>query len=213
MNRLIRLLAPSGLLTQDLDYHLLRASMVIIFLFFGYQKWFEYEAEVLIPFISNGPLVSWMYPVFGIRGASWFLGISEWLFGTLLLLGFWDKRAGVLGAAGSTITFVMTVSIIPFMPNGWAASAGGFPAMAGNVPFLMKDVVLLAVSLYLLKSGSGEAVVVRVHDRVDARHAAASDRTLKRGPWNTNPSSIRDIFLLLRVPAHAPTRFHRLHRR
>jgi hypothetical protein len=23
----------------------------------------------LIPYISNGPLISWMYPVFGIRGA------------------------------------------------------------------------------------------------------------------------------------------------
>lgn len=32
-----------------------------------------------------------------------------------------------------------------------ATSAGGFPAMTGNVPFLMKDVVLLAVSFYLLK--------------------------------------------------------------
>jgi hypothetical protein len=30
-------------------------------------------------------------------------------------------------------------------------SAGGFPAMTGDVPFLMKDVVLLAVSFYLLK--------------------------------------------------------------
>jgi uncharacterized membrane protein YkgB len=45
----------------------------------------------------------------------------------------------------------MTVTIIPFMPDGWADSAGGFPAMAGNVPFLMKDVVLLAASVYLLK--------------------------------------------------------------
>jgi uncharacterized membrane protein YkgB len=45
----------------------------------------------------------------------------------------------------------MTVTIIPFMPNGWAASAGGFPAMAGNVPFLMKDVALFAASVYLLK--------------------------------------------------------------
>jgi uncharacterized membrane protein YkgB len=43
------------------------------------------------------------------------------------------------------------LTIIPFMPNGWAESAGGFPAMAGNVPFLMKDVVLLAVSFYLLR--------------------------------------------------------------
>jgi len=45
----------------------------------------------------------------------------------------------------------MTVTIIPFMPDGWAASAGGFPAMVGNVAFLMKDVVLFAVSVYLLK--------------------------------------------------------------
>ena len=155
MNRifgtLTDILTGLGLLKPDVDYHLIRASMVLIFAFFGYQKWFEYEAQVLIPYISNGPLISWLYPLFGIRGASWFLGVAEWLFGLLLLLGFWDKRMGILGAIGSIATFVGTVTIIPFMPNGWAESAGGFPAMAGNVPFLMKDVVLLVASVYLLK--------------------------------------------------------------
>ena len=71
MNTLVHILAKSGLLTKDLDYHLIRASMVLIFLAFGYQKWFAYEAQVLIPYISNGPLIFWLYPVFGIRGASW----------------------------------------------------------------------------------------------------------------------------------------------
>jgi uncharacterized membrane protein YkgB len=151
LNPFVGILRRSGLLTQDLDYHAVRASMAIIFLFFGYQKWFEYEAQVLIPYISNGPLIWWMYPVFGIRGASWFLGVAEWTFGALLFAGFWDKRLGILGAAGSVVTFIMTVTIIPFMPDGWAASAGGFPAMTGNIPFLMKDVVLLAASIYLLK--------------------------------------------------------------
>lgn len=151
MNLLVKTLEKFGLLTEDLDYHVVRASMVIIFLFFGYQKWFEYEAQVLIPYISNGPLIFWLYPAFGIRGASWFLGSAEWLICVLLFAGFWDKRAGILGALGSVGTFVATVTTIPFMPNGWAASAGGFPAMAGNVPFLMKDVVLLAVSFYLLR--------------------------------------------------------------
>jgi uncharacterized membrane protein YkgB len=150
MNTLIRLLNKTGFLQSDIDYQLIRASMVLIFLAFGYQKWFEYEAQVLIPYISNGPLIFWLYPVFGVRGASWFLGVSEWLFGGLLFLGFWDKRLGVFGAIGSTFTFVGTVTIIPFMPHGWDPTAG-FPAMAGNVPFLMKDVVLLAASIYLLK--------------------------------------------------------------
>jgi uncharacterized membrane protein YkgB len=151
MNLLIRILTKLGLLKEDLDYHVVRTSMVIIYFFFGYQKWFPYEAHALIPFISNGPLISWMYPVLGLQGASWFLGISEWLFGALIFLGFWNKPLGILGALGSCVTFVMTITIIPFMPDGWNAAAGGFPAMQGNVAFLMKDLVLFAVSFYLLK--------------------------------------------------------------
>ena len=83
MNRLINALIKLGLLTDDLDYHLIRASMVVLFLFFGYQKWFEYEAQTLIPFIKNGPLIFWMYPVFGIRGAS----LYRCAFSTCLLPG------------------------------------------------------------------------------------------------------------------------------
>jgi uncharacterized membrane protein YkgB len=54
---LVRALHRSGLLAEDLDYRVVRASMVIMFLFFGYQKWFPYEFERLVPFISNGPLI------------------------------------------------------------------------------------------------------------------------------------------------------------
>ena len=77
MNYLINALIRFGVLAEDLDCRLIRAAMVIILMFFGYQKWFEYEAEVLIPYISNDPLISWMYPVFGIRGASWFWGFRN----------------------------------------------------------------------------------------------------------------------------------------
>jgi uncharacterized membrane protein YkgB len=151
MPHLLRTLAKSDLLKGNIDYHLIRASMVIIFLSFGYQKWFEYEAQVLIPYISNGPLISWLYPVFGVRGGSWFLGVMEWLFCLLLFWGFWNRPAGILGALGSCATYAATLTIIPFMPNGWDEIAGGFPAMTGRVPFLMKDVVLFAASFYLLK--------------------------------------------------------------
>src|SRR5258707_4981242 len=96
MNYLIKLCDRFGLLQSDLEYHVLRASMVLIFLFFGYQKWWEYEAQALIPYISNGPLIFWMYPVFGIRGATWFLGASEWLLGALIFWVFGIRRRELL---------------------------------------------------------------------------------------------------------------------
>ena len=151
MNRLITFLSKTALFRGELDYHFLRASMVIIYFFFGYQKWFDYEVQGLIPFFTHGPLIFWMYSVFGMKGSTYLLGVSEWLFGALLLAGFWNKKLGALGALGSVLTFITTVTIIPFMPDGWNAAAGGFPAMQGNVAFLMKDLVLFAVSFYLLK--------------------------------------------------------------
>lgn len=178
MSSLIRVLAKSGLLRPDLDYLLLRVSMIVIFLLFGYQKWFEYEAQVLIPYISHGPLISWLYPVFGVRGASWFLGVSEWLIAVLLVMGLRDKTAGTLGALGSVVCFVCTVTIIPFFPAAWEASAGGFPAISADFgAFLIKDIVLLAVSVYLLiqdasrvaKAGSPNLamrIIIRVLSRL-----------------------------------------------
>ena len=93
MNRLIdAILRPiagvlrwSGLLREDLDYHVVRASMVIMYFFFGYQKWWAYEADRLDPFISNGPLIWWLYPAFGHAGdpenrANGFCQLAEALF-------------------------------------------------------------------------------------------------------------------------------------
>jgi len=57
--------------------------------------------------------------VSGLRysGATWFLGVAEWTFGLLLLLGFWNKQLGILGAIGSCFSFIATVTILPFFPQ------------------------------------------------------------------------------------------------
>ena len=91
---LIKALTKIGLMKEDLDYNLLRASMVIIFLFFGYTKWHEYAAQALMPFISNGPLIFWLYPAFGVRDATRFLGASERLIAALLYLGVLEQEIG-----------------------------------------------------------------------------------------------------------------------
>lgn len=151
MDHLIRKLSRLELVKGDFDYHATRGAMIVVFFVFSCQKWFDYEAHALIPFISHGPLIFWLYPVFGVRGAAYFLGSAELLFGFLLLFGFWNRKLAILGSLGSCATYVATVTIIPFFPDAWAAPAGGFPAATLPFLFLMKDVVLLAASVYLLK--------------------------------------------------------------
>jgi uncharacterized membrane protein YkgB len=151
VNALILYLSKATPFQGDLDRHSIRAVMAFMFFIFGYQKWFAFEAHQIAPFISHSPLVFWLIPAFGVRGASFFLGTTEWSFGALILLGFWDPRLGLVGALGSMVTFLGTVTIIPFFPNAWAVEAGGFPAMYLPVAFLMKDFLFLAASFYLLK--------------------------------------------------------------
>lgn len=161
MNFIADTLDRSGILKRDLDYHLIRAAMVIIFAWFGYDKWFEAEIRGLLPIITHGPFISWTIPVLGIRGTSIFLGASEWTFGSLILLGYWNKKLGVLGALGSVFTFIATVTVIPFVPGAWDDAAGGFPAMSMVSAFLLKDLVLLIVSVYLLKQDVARVLAQR----------------------------------------------------
>ena len=78
------------------------------------------------------------------------------------------------------------MTIIPFMPDGWDPSAG-FPAMAGLVPFLMKDVVLLAVSIYLLKQD-----VVRLLEAVPSARVQLSAAT-QPAPFGAAPLGNRSL--------------------
>src|SRR6201989_459239 len=95
------------------------------FFAFSIQKWSQYTAEMLVPLISHSPVVFWLIPVFGVRGAGYFLGTTETIFGCLIFLGYWSPRLGILGALGSIVTFIGTTSIIPFLPDGWGPEGGG----------------------------------------------------------------------------------------
>src|SRR5580658_3853349 len=151
LNQLILSVSRTAPFCGDLDRHLIRAAMVFTFFAFSIQKWNQYTIEMLVPMISHSPVVFWLLPVFGIRGAGYFLATTETIFGALIFLGFWGPKLGILGALGSIVTFIGTTTIIPFLPNGWAHEAGGFPIMTLPLGFLMKDVLFLVASFYLLK--------------------------------------------------------------
>jgi uncharacterized membrane protein YkgB len=151
LNQLILSISRITLFRGNLDRHLIRAAMVFEFFAFCIQKWNAYTSEMLVPLISHSPVVFWLEPAFGVRGAGYFLGTSELIFGSLIFIGYWSPRLGALGALGSIVTFTGTASIILFLPDAWAREAGGFPIMTLPLGFLMKDILFLAASFYLLK--------------------------------------------------------------
>ena len=151
VNRLIINISGTILFRSGLDRHLIRAAMVYTFFVFSIQKWNQYTAEMLVPLISHSPVVFWLLPAFGVRGAGYFLGTTELIFGSLIFFGYWSPKLGILGALGSIVTFIGTTGIIPFLPDAWAREAGGFPIMTLPLGFLMKDILFLAASFYLFK--------------------------------------------------------------
>jgi uncharacterized membrane protein YkgB len=127
--------------------HALRLALGIVFLAFGYVKFFPFEADGVEPLIAAHPALSWLLQLFGKAGASAFLGVVEIAAGVALLAGFRSQWASLVGGALSMVTFAITVSLFFFLPGVFEASAGGFPAISGTGGFLLKDAVLFAAGL------------------------------------------------------------------
>ena len=133
----------------------LRYALVLIFLVFGYAKFFPYEAKGVEPLIAAHPLLSWLLPSFGQAGASMFLGVVEIATGVLLACGRWSPRASAIGAIIGAFAFFVTVTLYFFLPGVFEASAGGFPAISMTGGFLLKDVVLFGACLACLADSLG----------------------------------------------------------
>jgi reactive chlorine resistance protein C len=126
---------------------LLRWTLVVIFLWFGCEKFTSYAANGIAPLIQHSPLVSW----FGVEGQSRLVGTIELLTAAGLILGAFNPIASAIGSAMSCGTFLITMSFFFSTPGVAEASAGGFPVIS-TLPgqFLLKDLVLFASSLTLL---------------------------------------------------------------
>ncbi|BAO90809.1 YkgB family protein [Caballeronia cordobensis] len=130
---------------------LLRWALVIVFLWFGGMKFTAYEANGIAPFVIHSPIMSWLHTLFGVRGASYVIGVLELSTAAALIVGAFRPLFSALGAAMSAATYLITLTFFLSTPGVAEATAGGFPAISAMPgQFLLKDVVLLAASLSLL---------------------------------------------------------------
>ncbi len=126
------------------------AALAIIYFWFGGMKFTAYEAEGLVPLVQNSPLLSWMYDIFSVRGFSTFLGFVEVTIGLLIAGRIVSPRLSAAGGLLSSGLFVTTLSFMLSTP-GVIEPGLGFPAIS-VVPgqFLLKDIGLLAASVFIL---------------------------------------------------------------
>jgi len=144
----------------------LRYGLVLVLVWIGAMKFTAYEAEGIQGLVANSPLMSWMYSVLSVRGASALIGSAELVIAGLIAV---RPLSAPLAAAGSALAvgmFLTTLSFMASTPGVFEASAGGFPALS-VLPgqFLLKDVVLLAAALWSLAEAWNASTRKRGRDR------------------------------------------------
>ena len=128
---------------------LLRWALVIVFLWFGGMKFTQYEAEGLVPLVSNSPLLGWVYELFSVRDFSSLLGVLEVSIGLLIAGRLLSPKLSLVGGALSAGLFVTTLSFMLSTPDAFEPSLG-FPAISvAPGQFLLKDLGLLAASIFI----------------------------------------------------------------
>ena len=154
----------------------IRYAMVVVFLWFGALKFSAYEANAIAGLAINSPLLAWLHEALGVRAFSNFIGVTEITAAILIAAHPYSARLGALGGLIASATFAVTLSFMLTTPGVAEASAGGLP-MLSVMPgqFLLKDLVLLSVSVWLL-AGSLQDCDVRAFDEGSRPTPPASSR-------------------------------------
>ncbi|AWM92841.1 hypothetical protein DJ564_19580 [Pseudomonas sp. 31-12] len=125
------------------------AALAIIYFWFGGMKFTHYEAEGLVPLVSNSPFLGWVYNIFSVDTFSSLLGILEVSIGVLIAGRLLSPKLSLIGGALSAGLFFTTLSFM-FSTPGVIEPGLGFPAISvAPGQFLLKDIGLLAASVFV----------------------------------------------------------------
>jgi reactive chlorine resistance protein C len=143
--------------TGDAAALVARYGLVIVIAWFGAMKFTHYEAQGISPLAANSPFLSWVYHVMSVDAFGRLLGIAELTTAALLAVKPWFPKISVVGGVLAAAFFVGTMSFMVTTPGIGEASAGGFPVLSATGEFLMKDIALFGLALWLLADSVGKA--------------------------------------------------------
>jgi reactive chlorine resistance protein C len=134
---------------RNIPFLISSIGMVVMLLWAGSYKMTVPGAEGIIPLVSNSPLVSWHFKLFGPYLGADIIGLTEWAAAILISIGYWKPKAGIIGGFIATGMFFTTSSMLITTP-GAIIAVHGMRYMSFLGLFLFKDIIALGVSLYLV---------------------------------------------------------------
>jgi uncharacterized membrane protein YkgB len=140
-----------------------RYGLALTLAWIGIGKYVKMESRVLI---EHSPFMSWVYDVLSVNTVARGLGTLEIVAAILICVRPWSPRLSATGSAMAIVLFCGTLSFLFTTPGVVSQFAGPVPVLSA-LPgqFLLKDVVLMGVSIWTL----GEAV--GAHRRTSALDA------------------------------------------
>jgi len=134
---------------RNIPFLVTSIGMIVMLLWAGAYKMTAPGADGITPLVSHSPLISWQFKVFGPYIGSDLIGFTEWTAAILLVAGYLNPKAGVVGGFIATLMFFITSTMIMTTP-GTTTVVHGMRYMSFLGLFLFKDVISLGASLYLI---------------------------------------------------------------
>lgn len=134
----------------DLGGKAIFGALILTFVWFGAMKFTAYEAGAIRGLVENSPFLGWIYAILSERVVSGLIGSVELVIAGLLALRFLVPKFAVIGALGAIATFAVTFSFFFSTPGVFIPEHGMLAISVLPGQFLLKDIVLLAASVFAL---------------------------------------------------------------
>jgi uncharacterized membrane protein YkgB len=175
MDKLIKTLAN----TQNQFINMARIAILIVMVWIGGLKVYQYEADGIVPFVANSPVMSFFYskeaPEYqqyknpegktvqknidwhkenGTYTFSYGLGTVIVIIGLLTFLGIWYPKIGLIGGLLTFGMSLVTLSFLITTPEVYVPNLGGdFPTPQYGFPYLSGAGRLVLKDVIMMAAG------------------------------------------------------------
>src|SRR5882762_11106117 len=146
---------------RNIPFLITSIGMIVMLLWAGSYKMTAPGAEGIVPLVSNSPLISWHFKIFGPYKGSDLIGLTEITAALLFIAGYLRPKAGIVGGFIASIMFFTTSTMVMTTPDAIISVPGihGMRYMSFMGLFLFKDVISLGASVYLISYFGKKAIL------------------------------------------------------